>query len=108
MFNLTAVELLMGIATAMLTLLSSVWYTAVSVNNRNRDILFMKEGISSINESLHAIDATLVDRDERLELVERNLEEALQEMVSVIYINSDHILLETYEGRVVKVPMVVQ
>lgn len=106
MEGLEATSLLFGSFVAILTLLSTVWYTAVSVSNRNRDILFMKEELSVIKDNLEGINTTLAERDERLEQVERTLEEILQEMVRLVYINSDHILLETFDGRVVKIPMV--
>lgn len=106
MEGLEATSLLFGSFVAILTLLSSVWYTAIAVSNRNRDIIFMKDELMSIKDSIESINETMAERNERLEKVERSLEEIMHEMIKLVYINSDHVLLEAYDGRVVKVPMI--
>ena len=105
MEGLEATSLLFGSFVAIITLLSSVWYAAVSVSNRNRDILFMKEDVLSIKDSIESINNTLAERIERLDRVERTLDALREEMIKMVYINSDHIIVEDHEGRAVKLPM---
>lgn len=107
MEGLEATSLLFGSFVAILTLLSSVWYTAIAVSNRNRDILFMKEELISIKESIEDINVAIAEKNERLEEVERSLDQVIHEMVRLVYINSDHVIIEAYDGRTVKIPMIV-
>lgn len=106
MEGLEATSLLFGALVAILTLLSSVWYTAVAVNNRNRDIGYLMGEATGVKSRFEHLDSILDDNDQRLEHVEHCLEDVLNDIVKLVYINSDHILLEDKKGRVVKVPMV--
>lgn len=105
MDGIETTSLWIGSTVGLLTLASAIWISAVSMNNRQRDIGFMKEELITIKDSLVEINKCVKDKDDRLDKVERTLEDVLQEMVKLVYINSDHILLEAYDGRVVKIPI---
>lgn len=95
-----------GILTALLTLLSSVWYTSAAVNNKNRDVSHMRDDLVDITDALNNIKETLALQEHQLEDLDRVVKESLTERVKLLYVNSDHILLEAQGGRVIKVPMI--
>jgi translation initiation factor 2 beta subunit (eIF-2beta)/eIF-5 len=98
-------SLFLGSLVSILTLLGTVWWSAITVNNMQRDVSSLKKDLSSVQETMISTNELLLDRATKLNQIEASIEDVLVHMVKLVYVNSNHVLFETHDGDIFKVPL---
>lgn len=90
---------LVGIAFTLLLMLSSTWAAAVNVNDMKHSLHDVARQVSHNNDMLQEgeviIKETLLVNQQRI----------LDDMMALVYVNTNHILIRTSDGKELKIPM---